>query len=116
MPKFEYVKLADSIAADISNGALKPGDRLPPQRHFAYERGIAVSTASRVYTELLRRGLVVGEVGRGTYVSGEPRRGVGLPPDGAGLKGRPAVCVSVVIVRLRHSSRAAKRCRWPRRR
>src|SRR5512139_507170 len=79
MSKFEYVKLADTIAAEISSGARKPGDRLPPQRSFAYERGIAVSTASRVYTELLRRGLVVGEVGRGTFISGEVRRSVAAP-------------------------------------
>ena len=64
MSKSEYLKLADTIAAEIADGALKPGDRLPPQRNFAYERKIAVSTASRVYAELLRRGLVVGEVGR----------------------------------------------------
>src|ERR1700709_44782 len=74
MSKLEYLKLADTIAAEIANGTLKPGDRLPPQRNFAYERKIAVSTASRVYTELLRRGLVVGEVGRGTFISGEARR------------------------------------------
>src|SRR5512139_4275501 len=79
MSKFEYLKLADTVAAEIANGALKPGDRLPPQRSFAYERGIAVSTASRVYTELLRRGLVVGEVGRGTFISGEVRRSVAAP-------------------------------------
>jgi DNA-binding transcriptional MocR family regulator len=71
----DYAKLADALAADIAAGNLKPGDRLPPQRVFAYERGIAVSTASRVYTELLRRGLVVGEVGRGTFVSGRPKAG-----------------------------------------
>jgi DNA-binding transcriptional regulator YhcF (GntR family) len=58
MSKFEYVKLADAVAAEIADGSLKPGDRLPPQRTFAYERKIATSTASRVYTELLRRGLV----------------------------------------------------------
>lgn len=86
MSKFAYVKLADAIAADISNGALKPGDRLPPQRNFAYERGIAVSTASRVYTELLRRGLVVGEVGRGTFISGEARRGAGAPAEPRGAR------------------------------
>lgn len=74
MSRFEYLKLADAVAAEIASGALKAGDRLPPQRHFAYDRNIAVSTASRVYTELLRRGLVVGEVGRGTFVSGEARR------------------------------------------
>ena len=78
MSKFEYLKLADTVAVEIASGALKPGDRLPPQRSFAYERKIAVSTASRVYTELLRRGLVVGEVGRGTFVSGETRRGVAI--------------------------------------
>jgi DNA-binding transcriptional MocR family regulator len=76
MSKFEYLRLADTVAAEIANGGLKPGDRLPPQRSFAYERKIAVSTASRVYTELLRRGLVVGEVGRGTFISGQTRRSV----------------------------------------
>jgi DNA-binding GntR family transcriptional regulator len=35
MSKFEYLKLADTVAAEIANGALKPGDRLPPQRSFA---------------------------------------------------------------------------------
>ena len=52
MSKFEYLKLADAVAAEIASGALKPGSRLPPQRSFAYERKIAVSTASRVYAEL----------------------------------------------------------------
>jgi DNA-binding transcriptional MocR family regulator len=84
MSKFEYVRLADAVAADIANGALKPGDRLPPQRSFAYERKIAVSTASRVYTELLRRGLAIGEVGRGTFISGEDRRGVVAPSEPRG--------------------------------
>ena len=75
MSTYEYLKLADEIAAEIGDGRLRPGDRLPPQRTFAYQRGIAASTASRVYAELLRRGLVVGEVGRGTFISGQSRRG-----------------------------------------
>ena len=66
----EYTTLVDKLAAQIASGKLKPGDRLPPQRSFAYEQGIAASTASRVYSELLRRGLVLGEVGRGTFVAG----------------------------------------------
>ena len=86
MSKFEYVRLADAVAAEIEGGALKPGDRLPPQRHFAYQRKIAVSTASRVYTELLRRGLVVGEVGRGTFISGEARRGAAATTEPRGAK------------------------------
>src|ERR1700754_3231613 len=86
MSKFDYLKLADTIAAEIAGGMLKPGDRLPPQRSFAYQRKIAVSTASRVYAELLRRGLVVGEVGRGTFISGEARRGVAAPGEPRGIR------------------------------
>ncbi len=81
MPVSEYLKLADTIAAEIADGTLRPGDRLPPQRSFAYERRIAVSTASRVYAELLRRGLVIGEVGRGTFVSGDDGRGAAAPSE-----------------------------------
>src|SRR5258708_23303889 len=86
MSKFEYLKLADTIAAEIVDGTLRPGDRLPPQRSFAYERKIAVSTASRVYAELLRRGLVVGEVGRGTFISGDAMRGVAAPSEPRGIR------------------------------
>ena len=86
MSKFEYLKLADTVAAEIADGTLKPGDRLPPQRSFAYERKIAVSTASRVYAELLRRGLVVGEVGRGTFISGEAKRGVAAAGEPRGIR------------------------------
>jgi DNA-binding transcriptional MocR family regulator len=86
MSKFEYLKLADTIAAEIADGTLKPGDRLSPQRSFAYERKIAVSTASRVYAELLRRGLVVGEVGRGTFISGEARRGAAAAGEPRGVR------------------------------
>ena len=46
---------ASAVRADIAAGRLRPGARLPPQRDFAYARGIAVSTASRVYAELARR-------------------------------------------------------------
>src|SRR6201992_2837748 len=84
--KSEYLALADTIAAEIADGTLKPGDRLPPQRNFAWDRKIAVSTASRVYAELLRRGLVVGEVGRGTFISGDAGRGVAAANEPRGVK------------------------------
>ncbi|HEY2062781.1 MAG TPA: PLP-dependent aminotransferase family protein [Amycolatopsis sp.] len=64
----DYRVVADELAAEIEAGRLRPGDRLPPQRRFARDRGIAGSTAARVYSELTRRGLAVGEVGRGTFV------------------------------------------------
>ncbi|MGW4194025.1 aminotransferase-like domain-containing protein [Streptomyces sp. NPDC005004] len=75
----DYHRIADRIAADIARGRLRTGQRLPPQRAFARRHGIAASTAERVYGELARRGLVVGEVGRGTFVratapDGQPGR------------------------------------------
>ncbi|MCF3145622.1 PLP-dependent aminotransferase family protein [Streptomyces platensis] len=64
----DYRAIADDLAAAIAAGRLRPGDRLPPLRRFARDRRIASSTAARVYGELSRRGLTVGEVGRGTFV------------------------------------------------
>ncbi|MEU9701907.1 PLP-dependent aminotransferase family protein [Streptomyces sp. NPDC047981] len=75
----EYRRIADLFARRIADGRLRPGDRLPPQRVLARRHRIANSTAIRVYGELARRGLVVGEVGRGTFVRAAP------PPPGAGL-------------------------------
>ncbi|MFH0251698.1 GntR family transcriptional regulator, partial [Streptomyces chitinivorans] len=69
----DYRRIADGMAADIAAGRLRPGDRLPTQREFARRRGIAASTAARVYRELAGRGLTVGEVGRGTFVRASPR-------------------------------------------
>ncbi|TDC71104.1 PLP-dependent aminotransferase family protein [Actinomadura sp. GC306] len=75
----DYQRIADAVAADIATGRLRPGDRLPPQRVFARRRGIANSTAGRVYRELAARGLVTGEVGRGTFVrAGRDRPGPAL--------------------------------------
>jgi DNA-binding transcriptional MocR family regulator len=63
-------ELARSLAEEVTAGRRKPGDRLPTSRDYAHRQGIAPSTASRVYAELVRRGLAVGEVGRGTFFRG----------------------------------------------
>lgn len=68
MPRARYLKLAETIANAIRDGTLPPGSRLPTHRAFADKFGLAVATATRVYQELERRGLVVGEAGRGTFV------------------------------------------------
>ncbi|MFF4704296.1 aminotransferase-like domain-containing protein [Streptomyces sp. NPDC001288] len=76
----DFRGIADRIALDIARGRLRAGQRLPPQRAFARRHGIAASTAGRVYAELVRRGLVVGEVGRGTFV-----RATEITPQGRAL-------------------------------
>ncbi|MCQ4161093.1 PLP-dependent aminotransferase family protein [Roseomonas sp. GC11] len=61
-------RYAADLAADLAAGRRRPGERLPPSRDYAHRQGIAPSTASRVYAELVRRGVAVGEVGRGTFL------------------------------------------------
>ncbi|MBN9671292.1 PLP-dependent aminotransferase family protein [Roseibium aggregatum] len=65
-----YVRLADRIAEDIATGTLPAGVKLPPQRDLAYDLGVTVGTVGRAYAVARQRGLVSGEVGRGTYVLG----------------------------------------------
>lgn len=88
--------LADSVEAEIAAGRLRPGDRLPTQREFADRRRIAMSTATRVYAELARRGLVTGEVGRGTFVrTGPPTSGFALAQ---GIGGRVNLATNVPLL------------------
>ncbi|MBO6895582.1 MAG: PLP-dependent aminotransferase family protein [Roseibium sp.] len=65
-----YIRLADGIAEDIATGALPVGAKLPPQRDLAYDLGVTVGTIGRAYAVIRQRGLVSGEVGRGTFVLG----------------------------------------------
>jgi DNA-binding transcriptional MocR family regulator len=66
-----YQRLADSIETDIDRGVIDSGAKLPPQRDLAYDIGTTVGTVGRAYQLLRQRGLVSGEVGRGTYVLGQ---------------------------------------------
>lgn len=63
-----YRAIADALAADIEEGRLAPGTRLPTHRELAERVGVTVGTVTRAYAEAERRGLIGGEVGRGTYV------------------------------------------------
>ena len=63
-----YLSLAEQIAHAISEGSLADGARLPPHRKLADDLGLSVQTVSRAYEELIRRGLISGETGRGTFV------------------------------------------------
>lgn len=65
-----YLAIADAIAEQVASGALPPGARLPTHRELAWQASVTVGTVTRAYAELERRGLTVGEVGRGTFVKG----------------------------------------------
>ncbi|MBE7638014.1 aminotransferase class I/II-fold pyridoxal phosphate-dependent enzyme [Sneathiella sp. P13V-1] len=61
--------VVEHIRKQISEGALKAGDRLPTHRDLAWDLKCSIGTVSRGYAELERRGITVGQVGRGTYVA-----------------------------------------------
>mgnify|MGYP003630542461 CR=1 FL=1 len=63
-----YKSLADALVRAVDAGELRSGDRLPTHRNLAYDLGLSVQTVSRAYDELIRRGVIAGEVGRGTFV------------------------------------------------
>lgn len=63
-----YIRLAEQIEEGIAEGLLRPGMKLPPQRNLAYDVGVTIGTVTRAYNIVRERGLVSGEVGRGTYV------------------------------------------------
>jgi DNA-binding transcriptional MocR family regulator len=63
-----YQAIVEALAEDIGRGRLANGMRLPTHRDLAESLGVTVGTVSRAYTEAARRGLVSGEVGRGTFV------------------------------------------------
>jgi len=62
--------IVGALAEDIEQGEIQPGDRLLPQRELAHRLGLSVGTVVRAYRVAEQRGLVGGEVGRGTFVKG----------------------------------------------
>lgn len=82
-----YVRLADRIESDIHSGLLPAGTKLPPQRDLAYDIGVTIGTVGRAYALARERGLVSGEVGRGTFILSRdtPMSGNNGPVEGKGL-------------------------------
>src|SRR3984885_5340950 len=63
-----YLPFVLALEADIAAGRVKPGMRLLPQRDMARRLDLSVGTISKAYAEAEQRGLISGEVGRGTFV------------------------------------------------
>lgn len=88
-----YVRVADAIQSAVLGGRLQPGDRLPAQRSLAARLSVDFTTITRAYGLARERGLLEGEVGRGTFIrstAGEEIRSVvdlsmNLPPQPFGM-------------------------------
>lgn len=64
-----YRQLADNIRALIMRGTLQNGERLPATRELAGQLGLNRATVSAAYNTLEQAGILIGHVGRGSFVS-----------------------------------------------
>jgi DNA-binding transcriptional MocR family regulator len=83
-----YLAIVEALQSDIQRGALPSGSRLLPHRDLAGRLGLSIGTVSKAYAEAERRGLVVGMVGRGTFVrhrNGFPATAPATPSGGIPL-------------------------------
>ncbi|KKC24609.1 aminotransferase-like domain-containing protein [Sphingomonas sp. SRS2] len=74
-PGPKYLAIADAIEQAVRTGALRPGERLPPQRALADRLGVDLTTVTRAYGMARDAGLIEGAGRLGSYV----RNSAGLP-------------------------------------
>ncbi len=74
MTKPLYLAVFEALEKDIRSGVLRPGQRMPTHRSLAKQVGVTLSTASRVYKEAEKHGLITAVVGRGTFVTADSGR------------------------------------------
>jgi DNA-binding transcriptional MocR family regulator len=63
-----YLAIVSAIGDAVERGHLKAGDKMPTHRDLADTLGVTTGTITRAYSEAAKRGLLVGETGRGTFV------------------------------------------------
>lgn len=63
-----YMQLAGLIRADIAQGALQPGDKLPSESEFVERYGIGRLTVREALALLVNEGLLTKMHGKGTFV------------------------------------------------
>ncbi|MFY0409072.1 GntR family transcriptional regulator [Solicola sp. PLA-1-18] len=66
-PPFE--QLRTQVAAQVRDGVLEAGQKLPTVRQLAADLGLAANTVARAYRELESDGVVVTHGRRGTFVA-----------------------------------------------
>jgi GntR family transcriptional regulator len=71
-----YLTVVKQLAAEIAQGRVAPGDRLPGERELCLHFNVSRVTIRRALSELRERGLIEAEGGRGWFVTsvalGEP--------------------------------------------
>ncbi|PYF99196.1 transcriptional regulator, GntR family [Georgenia satyanarayanai] len=94
-PEPPFAQLRAQLTAQIGDGTLRPGDRLPTVRALADELGIAPNTVARAYRELEDDGLLVGRGRAGTFVT-DPETSRGSSDDHAAAERAAAAYAEAV--------------------
>lgn len=63
-----HERLANAVEAAIAAGRYRPGERLPTHRALAQQFAVSIGSVTRAIDALSARGVVRGEIGRGTFV------------------------------------------------
>jgi GntR family transcriptional regulator len=69
-----YLQLQRLIASAISDGTLRPGDSLPPERDLAMQTGLSRVTVRKAVEGLVASGQLVQRRGSGTFVAQKVER------------------------------------------
>ena len=67
-PRALFTRIVEDIEAQIREGRLQPGQRLPSTRELVDLHHVSAMTAQRAMRELQVRGVTYGAAGRGTFV------------------------------------------------
>ncbi|MBE2267589.1 MAG: GntR family transcriptional regulator [Anaerolinea sp.] len=68
-PLYEQIK--DLLLQGIQKGDYKPGDRIPSERDLSVRFGVSRLTVNKALKELERAGVLIAQVGKGTFISAE---------------------------------------------
>lgn len=68
-----YLQLAENIKRKILNGTYDIGSKIPSEREMASMYGITRVTVRRALDSLIKEGILIANVGSGTYVSKIPQ-------------------------------------------
>lgn len=71
-----YQQIVDQISRMIREGALRPGDRLPPERQLAEAFGVSRAAVREALSALSMSGLLEVRPGEGTFIRGAAPEGL----------------------------------------
>jgi GntR family transcriptional repressor for pyruvate dehydrogenase complex len=87
-----FLEVAGDVLTAAARNGLRAGSRMPTERELAHELQLSRTTIRNALALLERESLISREVGRGTFLRGDPRNGLNNSP---GSTGRPSIAVNV---------------------